>query len=297
MSRRIAASVDATGPPGGTLVDFFPFLQYLPSWFPGTHFAVQARRFRGHIRDLHERPIEDIHQQMAAGIASPCFVRDELEHLSLNQIVGPEYDAQLDDIKGVASTIYTAGSDSTWSTMSIFVLAMVLYPNVQRKAQRLPNFNDRENLPYVNCVVQETMRWVVCCALGMRIPHSTSEADTYNGMHIPKGALVFGNVWSMTHDPNVYHNPDVFDPSRFLSKPEGNVEPHPVGVFGFGRRICPGQYLGEANVWIGIATMLSQLDISRAVDESGREVIPELEFTSSITSHPKRFECRIRARA
>ncbi|KAF8884123.1 cytochrome P450 [Infundibulicybe gibba] len=324
MSHQVAAAVGALGPAGGTVVDFFPFLQYLPSWFPGTHFAVRARRVRKCIRDLHERPIEDVRQQMAAGIGSPCFVRNELENLSLKQAAdSPDYDAQLDDIMGAAATIYSAGADTTWTTISIFVLAMLLHPNVQRKAQeeidaviaskRLPDFNDRGNLPYVNCVVQETMRWHPAVPLG--IPHSTLEADIYNGMYIPKGALVFGNVWSMTHDPNVYHDPDTFDPSRFLPKPEGNGEPHPIGAFGFGRRICPGQHLAEASVWIGIATILSQLVISRAVDGNGMEVIPKLEFTSSITryffgpailnhsnltiangSHPKQFECRIRAR-
>ena len=45
---------------------------------------------------------------------------------------------------------------------------MVLHPEVQRKAQeeidrvvgtdRLPQFTDRENLPYLECVVQETLR-------------------------------------------------------------------------------------------------------------------------------------------
>ncbi|KAF8884124.1 cytochrome P450 [Infundibulicybe gibba] len=294
MSHQVAVAVDATGPAASTMVDFFPFLQYLPSWFPGTYFATQARRVRKCIRDLHEQPIEDIRQQIAAGIGSPCFVRNELENLPQDQAAGsPDYDTQLDDIMGAAATIYTAGADTTWTTMSIFLLAMVLYPDVQRKAQeeidavitskRLPSFNDQGNLPYVNCVIQETMRWHPAVPLG--IPHSTLEADIYNRMYIPKGALVFGNVWSMTHDPNVYRDPDTFDPSRFLPKPEGNGEPHPVGVFGFGRRICPGQYLAEASVWIGIATILSQLDISRAVDENGVEVIPKLEFTSSITRY------------
>ncbi|KAF8882818.1 cytochrome P450 [Infundibulicybe gibba] len=150
-------------------------------------------------------------------------------------------------------------------------------------SKRLPEFTDRESLPYVNCVVQETLRWHPAIPLG--IPHCTSDADTYNGMHIPKGALVVGNAWTMTHDPNTYHNPDSFDPSRFLPKPEGSGELHPVGMFGFGRRICPGRYLAEASVWIGVATILSQLDISRALDENGKEVIPKAEFTSTITRY------------
>ena len=53
---------------------------------------------------------------------------------------------------------------------------MVLYPEAQRKAQQeldrvlrhgqLPNFGDRENLPYTECVVQEVLRYVVLSSAG-----------------------------------------------------------------------------------------------------------------------------------
>jgi len=49
------------------------------------------------------------------------------------------------------------------------MLAMLLYPEVQHKAQeeidrvvgreRLPDFKDRPNLPYVEGVLRETFRW------------------------------------------------------------------------------------------------------------------------------------------
>ncbi len=50
------------------------------------------------------------------------------------------------------------------------MLILLLHPHVQKKAQteidgvlgqkRLPNFGDRESLPYINCVMQESMRYV-----------------------------------------------------------------------------------------------------------------------------------------
>ena len=60
--------------------------------------------------------------------------------------------------------------------MQALFLAMALYPEVQKKAQaeidsvvgpnRLPNFEDRPSLPYINALVKESMRWHVPAALG-----------------------------------------------------------------------------------------------------------------------------------
>ena len=40
----------------------------------------------------------------------------------------------------------------------------------------------------------------------------------------------------MSMDEDVYENPQVFYPERYLPKPEGNGEPFPGSIFGLGRR-------------------------------------------------------------
>ena len=60
--------------------------------------------------------------------------------------------------------------------MQTLFLAMALYPEVQKKVQaeidavigpdRLPNFQDRPSLPYVNAVVKESLRWNLILPLG-----------------------------------------------------------------------------------------------------------------------------------
>ena len=80
---------------------------------------------------------------------------------------------------------------------------MTLFPEVQRKAQeeiervvgndRLPGFDDRENLPYVDACVKEALRWHPVAPMG--VPHQTTEDDIYEGYYIPKGALILPNIW------------------------------------------------------------------------------------------------------
>ena len=80
---------------------------------------------------------------------------------------------------------------------------MVLYPDVQRKAQeeinrvvgtdRLPSFSDRENLPYIDAMVKEALRWHSVTPMG--VVHSSSEDDMYEGYFIPKGSQILPNQW------------------------------------------------------------------------------------------------------
>jgi cytochrome P450 len=64
----------------------------------------------------------------------------------------------------------------TVSTMSFFFLALTLFPRVQRRAQaeldavvgrdRLPTFDDRPRLPYIEALYKELMRWQMVTPMG-----------------------------------------------------------------------------------------------------------------------------------
>lgn len=171
---------------------------------------------------------------------------------------------------------------------------MMLYPDVQKRAQvevdalitqkqRLPTIQDRNSLPYVEAVVKEVIRWAPPVPLGLS--HFTAADDEYLGYFIPKKTTIIPNIWAMTHNEELYPDPFTFNPERFLPVEVTGKQPQrdPTQfIFGFGRRICPGQYLGDASMFIQIATTLATLDLSKPLDEHGREMEPEIGFTSSI---------------
>ncbi|KAG6884451.1 hypothetical protein C0993_011005 [Termitomyces sp. T159_Od127] len=183
---------------------------------------------------------------------------------------------------------------------------MVLYPGVQVRARReidavigtdrLPEFEDRKKLPYLECILQEVFRWNHAAPAGL--PHRVSEDDVYRGMFIPKNATVIANTRAMTLDESVYKDATKFDPSRFLPAPEGRNEPTTTALYGFGRRKCPGRFLADETLWIAIATILATVSISPAIGKDGKEIIPDTTVvTSGITTHPKPFTCRIEPRS
>jgi len=183
---------------------------------------------------------------------------------------------------------------------------MSLYPEAQHNAQaeidevigntRFPTFADRENLPYVNALCREVLRFHSVVPTGL--PHMVMGDDIHAGFFIPKGSLVIANLWNMLHDPQTYEDPDTFNPSRFLSysghKAERDIYDF---IFGFGRRICPGRVLADTSLFIMAAMALSVLDISKSVSADGTTVEPVLKPLSGSVSQPTPFNCLIETRS
>jgi cytochrome P450 len=81
---------------------------------------------------------------------------------------------------------------------------MALHPEAQAKAQaeidaavgqdRLPEFSDRPNMPYVNALLLEVFRWRTITPVAL--PHMPIEDEVYNGYFIPAGTIIMANTWS-----------------------------------------------------------------------------------------------------
>jgi cytochrome P450 len=154
---------------------------------------------------------------------------------------------------------------------------------------RLPTAEDRPDLPYVDALVKEVFRWQNVVPLG--VPHRLTAEDTHAGHRIPAGSVVIANIWAMTHDPNTYADPLVFRPERFLgATPER--DPREL-VFGFGRRVCPGQHLAEVSVWLACALSLAAFSIRPAPGAP----LPEPKMSDGTISHPAPFACSIEPRS
>ena len=84
-----------------------------------------------------------------------------------------------------------------------FIVGMIMHPHVQAKAQaeidavigndRLPTVQDIKDLPYVNAVIKEALRWQSVVPLGL--PHRSREDDEFRGYFIPAGSCVVVNLW------------------------------------------------------------------------------------------------------
>ncbi|KAL1721430.1 cytochrome P450 [Schizophyllum commune] len=296
---RIAEDINnaiSGGPPlGASGLDAFPWLKHLPGWCDPTRSTRYVRKWAHAIHDVQVVPYERVMKEIRAGSAKPSLVAVMVLEEEARAQRGESPLLTPERVQGIIGAVYGGRWAMPLTTLSktadtpvVFTFAITMQPEVQKKAKaelsavlepdRLPNLSDREHLPYIERVVQETFRLRVTFVAG--VPRRAMEDDMYKDMLIPKGSLILTNSTAITHDERVYSEPWKFDPDRYLPKDQGGRgEPMTAPHFGYGRRICPGRFTGENSVFIAIATMLHVLSFDKERDEEGNEITVNAETT------------------
>ncbi|KZS90971.1 cytochrome P450 [Sistotremastrum niveocremeum HHB9708] len=285
-------------------IDIWPSLKIEVGKLP---FAIWGKKFVKQMKEMKEAthtvsvvPYDIIKKRFFDGTAVPSMATELLEeNLRADGTIAHE-----ELISGACAITYIGGADTTVASIDTFVIAMILYPEIQSAArrtidevlqgERLPSFEDRDALPFVDAIMKEVLRWRPVLAGG--IPHRSIEDDEYQGMFIPKGSTVAFNVLGMMYNPKDFPDPTKFSPQRFLKHTgesyalkTDETDPEDI-AFGFGRRICPGRHFATSWLWLAIATILTVFDISPEVDAAGNDMLPDLEYVPVVVSHPKPFQ-------
>ncbi|TDL19969.1 cytochrome P450 [Rickenella mellea] len=291
--------------PGAFLVDLIPKLKFLPSWLPFHKIQKIGSDGRNRIYTMISRPYEHVKRELANGTALPSFTSDCLrDYFDMH---GSDVDADTDHIiRWAAGAMYGAGGESTYATILSFILAMALYPEVQVKAReeidhvigfdRLPSISDRSGMPYINATIKEALRWKP--ALPLSIPRRANQPDYYGEYYLPRGTIVMPNVWAISHDDKSGIPSHRFAPERFLTSHVKETATDPYSyAFGFGRRICPGKYLGDNNLFLLVSGLMATVEISKKRDATGKEMPLDPSFTPGLVSHPEPFNVQIMPRS
>ncbi|KIY72870.1 cytochrome P450 [Cylindrobasidium torrendii FP15055 ss-10] len=261
--------------PGVWKVDTFPFLRYIPG------YLNQLREGHAEELGLFKRLLQEVRD---APVPPPCFgsyLIEQQEQLGLND----------SEVSYLAGSMFGAGSDTTASAISVAIMAAATHPEAQaavreelRALGRPPKMSDKDALPRTSAFVTESFRWRPITSGGF--PHRASKDLYWNGYVIPAGTTVIGNVWSVGRDPAYFPDPEAFDPSRWLTDSgelRTDLKSYP---FGFGRRVCPGQHLATASVFLNTALILYYFKLA----EDEKKPIDVLAFTESANAAPLPFD-------
>ncbi|KAJ6460011.1 cytochrome P450, partial [Mycena sanguinolenta] len=289
--------------PGRFLVDSIPLLKYVPEWFPGAGFKRIAREVRALTQKLRDVPFAETKRRV---VPQASFTANALRNVDATNKSYPER-----IVKNAAAMVYMGGTATTSSVLASFILAMLANPDAQKKAQQeidsvlghgnLPDpGHKKEEMPYVDAVVKELLRWRNATPFGsLPLAYDCNVVidmyfeDSYRGYRLPARSLVIGNAWS-----TMYPDPYFFKPERFLLDGKLNCKVRdPEAAFGFGRRICPGQQMGISTIWIAVVSILAMFNITKAVGEDGELIEPSYEEAGGIVLSPVPFKCKITPRS
>ncbi|KAG1798591.1 cytochrome P450 [Suillus plorans] len=267
--------------PGAYLVDTYPILRFIPG------YLSQLKAWHKEEHALYDRQLDAVRTQMREGTARPSFARFMIEHQK-------QYELGDKEMAFIAGAIFGAGSDTTASAITIMMMAAATHTDAQARVQeelddvvgrtRLPTFADQEMLPQVTAFMLESLRWRPVTLGGFA--HRATKDIIWNNCLIPAGATVIGNHWAILNDPEVFPEPQTFNPQRWIDDAGRVRDDLKFFTFGFGRRVCPGQHIANRSVFVNTALILWAFRLS----ENPAAKIDTFAFSDTTHIHAAPFE-------
>ncbi|XP_063282434.1 cytochrome P450 2D14-like [Pelobates fuscus] len=250
MLRHFEDSLKAESSVLAQVANAVPWLTYIPG-FAKTVFAPQLRMLK-----FLEELIRE-HQQSW----DPGYIRDFVDAFMLEmEKVKGDKDTSFNE-KNLLFTpvdLFTAGTETTTTTLRWALLLMLLYPDVQRKVHeeidkvigkdRRPTMGDVLEMPYTNAVIHEFQRFGDI--LPLALPHQAYRDTEIHGYFIPKGTVVMTNLSSVLKDERVWEKPLQFYPEHFLDTDGKFVKREAFIPFSAGRRACLGEQLARMELFL-----------------------------------------------
>ncbi|XP_023940890.2 probable cytochrome P450 303a1 [Bicyclus anynana] len=199
----------------------------------------------------------------------------------------------------ICMDMFMAGTETTSKSLSFCFSYLVREQEVQQKAQeeidtvigknRRPCLDDRPNMPYIEAIVQESIRHFMGRTFG--VPHRALRNTTLAGYNIPEDTMVVSNFPNILMNPDLFSEPYGFKPERFIV--DGKLStPDYFFPFGIAKHRCLGDVLAKCNMFIFIATMLQRFNFLPCPGES----LPSLDHVDGATASAAPFNCLVVSR-
>jgi cytochrome P450 len=134
---------------------------------------------------------------------------------------------------------------------------------------RNPTVEDLPLLPFTLQTLKEAMRLYPPAYV---IGRAATRDVTIGGASVEKGRVVLVNVAAIHRRPEVFANPDRFDPDRFTTEREKKLPPQAYMPFGAGPRVCIGNHFALMEGHLILATLARRLRFDLL---STKDIAPE----------------------
>ncbi|KAH7146882.1 cytochrome P450 monooxygenase [Dactylonectria estremocensis] len=196
-----------------------------------------------------------------------------------------------------AIMLVVAGSGTTAITLTYLCWAVMFNPAYQKRLEEElasvgQDFGDAqlEALPFLNAVVQETLRLYGAAPGGL--PRTSPKGGCrLAGFYIPEGLTINTQAFSLHRDPLTYNDPLEFRPERYL---DGKMDGKAVfAPFGSGSRTCLGIHLAYMELRLAAATFFRECAGVKLADVTTPE---SMEIVQYFLIAPKAQRCLVALR-
>ncbi|XP_046734958.1 uncharacterized protein LOC124404669 [Diprion similis] len=201
-----------------------------------------------------------------------------------------EFDSQkITLLEGAAQAFvfWLAGFETSSSTVTHCLYELALHQDIQDKVAEEVNgvlaefggmsYNGVKEMRYLYKVVSETLRkYPVVPILNRECTTETDLPET--GLHVEKGTAIIIPVFGIHNDPEIYPDPDKFDPERFTEENIASRHPYSYLPFGEGPRNCIGMRFGLVQTQVALASLLSKYRFTPGADLKVPMVIDKASF-------------------
>ena len=143
-----------------------------------------------------------------------------------------------------AMDLFSAGSETTATTLAWAVCFMIAHPGTQARVQaeidevlgdRPPSLEDRGRLSFTEATIMEIQR--LGSIAPMAVPHRVLSDVNIRGYKIPKNAAIFSILYHIMRDPDYWQDPNTFNPDRFLDDFGKVIKEERLVPFGIGKNL------------------------------------------------------------
>ncbi|XP_078606876.1 sterol 26-hydroxylase, mitochondrial-like [Branchiostoma floridae x Branchiostoma japonicum] len=172
------------------------------------------------------------------------------------------------DLYATVTELLLAGVDTTSNTMVWTLYELARHPELQERLHQevssvvspgqIPTVDDVKNMALLKNVIKEILRVYPVLPANGRVLDKDIVLDGYN---IPKGTQFAILHYNMTRDPEVFEEPDKFNPDRWTRMGTEKVNTFSSVPFGFGPRQCAGRRLAEMEMYLVLARLVQTFEV------------------------------------
>ncbi|XP_053314629.1 cytochrome P450 2K1-like [Spea bombifrons] len=268
------------GSPSVLLYNYLSIFRY----FPGDHMKLKQNIAELHsfLQETFLKHLKELDRDDQRSFIDVFLVKQQEEKTH-----STSYYHEL-NLLSVITTLFSAGTETTASTIRWALSLMVQHPEIQKRVHEeidkvigtsQPKFEHRVNMPYTNAVIHETQRFANI--VPMNLPRATTKDIYFKGYYLPKGTYIIPLLESVLYDKTQFEKPQSFHPEHFLDSQGHFVKKEAFMPFSAGKRACIGETLAKMELFIFFVGLMQKFTFSAAPEVTHFNVKPSVGFTIS----------------